>query len=420
MDRNSIINCSDKYVFLDVFPFYFSRIFMIGDENMTKKTTNDEYLARVFELVGEEYTILEGYIDTRTKILTVHNTCGYEWKISPNKFLIGRRCPKCSRKAVGNARRLTLEEVKEKIFSEFGGSLELFGGEYVSNLSILKIRCMNCGKIFERNLSNLIGSKGCSTCFYSDNPRHNKKSQEIFEQELFEKYGEEYVILGEYVDCKTHILLRHFCGNEWSVTPSNILRGYGCPICGIKKRSDKVRKPLSVFMDEIEKFAKGEYTILSEYKNNHTKITLKHSVCDSIIEILPENFLKRKGCPVCRNKSLGEKRIKVFLENMNIDFLQQYKFKNCRGLRGGQLRFDFGILKDDVLLCLIEYQGIGHFLPIEYFGGQEVYLERKSNDAFKGYYCYKRDIPLISISYLDYNNIEKILEEALSFILEGR
>ena len=58
--------------------------------------TPEQFRKEVYELVGDEYYFKENYINAHTKILAVHNKCGFEWKISPDSFLRSTRCPKCS------------------------------------------------------------------------------------------------------------------------------------------------------------------------------------------------------------------------------------------------------------------------------------------------------------------------------------
>jgi len=61
----------------------------------TPKKSNDEFLKEVYDLVGSEYEFLEKYTTNLVPILCRHNKCGYEWNVIPVHFLRGRRCPKC-------------------------------------------------------------------------------------------------------------------------------------------------------------------------------------------------------------------------------------------------------------------------------------------------------------------------------------
>lgn len=48
-----------------------------------------------------EYQLKSNYVNALTKVKMLHITCGNTWEITPNKFKMGRRCPKC-RKASDN------------------------------------------------------------------------------------------------------------------------------------------------------------------------------------------------------------------------------------------------------------------------------------------------------------------------------
>lgn len=60
------------------------------------KNTTENFKEEVKALTGEDYTVLGDYKNANTKINIKHNKCGHIWKITPNKFLHGRRCPRCN------------------------------------------------------------------------------------------------------------------------------------------------------------------------------------------------------------------------------------------------------------------------------------------------------------------------------------
>ena len=79
--------------------------------------------------------------------------------------------------------------------------------------------------------------------------------------------------------------------------------------------------------------------------------------------------------------------IKIFTEH-NINFIHQYSFPDLLSDKGNKLRFDFGILRNDKLVGLIEYNGEQHYscAPRGYF--TEENLERiRQHDALKIKYC---------------------------------
>jgi hypothetical protein len=112
-----------------------------------------------------------------------------------------------------------------------------------------------------------------------------------------------------------------------------------------------------------------------------------------------------------RKVSNGEKIISGILSGNNILHSLQYTFDNCRDNR--PLPFDIAILKDNNII-LIEYHGIQHFEPIEFFGGAESLETNIKRDNIKEKFCKDNDIPLLIINYKE-NIKEKLYNYLISF-----
>lgn len=377
--------------------------------NLTKKLTTEEYISRVYNIVGEEYSILGKYIDTKTKILTRHNYCGNKWKISPNKFLLGRRCPKCQIEKVASLRRSSYVKLNRQTSKTSNGSVDLIGGEYVNQNSVMNFFCKSCNQYFSMKMVNFLTSKGCPFCVKKEISKRMRKTNDDFLEELFEKFGEEYVSLEKYVKSSVHILVRHTpCGESWKVTPNNLLRGFGCPKCGLEKRIKSQTKNENVFSKEVYEIGKGEYVLVGKYVNNLTKVAIKHVTCGNVIYMTPGNFLNGRRCFYC-SSSRGEFSIYSFLSDNHIPFVQEYSFSDCK--YKSLLWFDFYLKEYN--LC-IEYQGAQHYKPYKFFGGEESFKEQIIRDKIKEKYCRKNNINLLRIPYWEFENIEEILEQTLS------
>lgn len=122
----------------------------------------------------------------------------------------------------------------------------------------------------------------------------------------------------------------------------------------------------------------------------------------------PSVHLRGSGCKKC-NESFGEKNIANFLNKNNIFYIREHKFEDCKNKY--QLPFDFYISS---LRTCIEFDGIQHFQPVEYFGGQIAYEKLKINDKIKSNYCEDNYIDLIRIRYDQIDKIEEILNNNLS------
>lgn len=62
---------------------------------MSEKKTTNKFRNEVYNLVKDEYSVLDEYINARTKIRFKHNKCNHIYYVTPNSFLRNRRCPKC-------------------------------------------------------------------------------------------------------------------------------------------------------------------------------------------------------------------------------------------------------------------------------------------------------------------------------------
>lgn len=63
------------------------------------------------------------------------------------------------------------------------------------------------------------------------------------------------------------------------------------------------------------------------------------------------------------------------------------------------LRFDFALLQNGEVFYLIEYDGMQHYKPIKYFGGNEGYDKTVMRDKIKNDYCANKNIPLLRLKY---------------------
>ena len=361
--------------------------------------TTEIFKKEVFDLVGNEYTVLGEYVNSKTKIRILHGKCGYEYKVTSNQFIRGRRCPKCFGKPLK-----TTEQFKKEVFDLVGKEYEVLG-EYVNNRTKIKMLHGKCGYEYEMTPHHFLQGQRCPKC-----AGKLKKTTEIFKQEVFDLVGNEYTVLGEYVSGNIKIGMLHSkCGYKYAVKPQEFISGSRCPKC-----FGKPLKTTEQFKKEVFDLVGNEYTVLGEYVSARKKINMLHSKCGHEYKVTPGDFIQGVRCPKC-NQAKGEEKIYKFLVKMGLETKMQFKLKYCKNIH--PLPFDFAIFKDDVLKVLIEYDGIHHFQPVDYFGGVKSFKERRKNDRIKNKYCKKNRIPLIRISYTDFKNIDSILENKLGYLI---
>lgn len=165
-----------------------------------------------------------------------------EFYKKPSSFLYNETkiCPECikeSRKAWN--KKYSVDDVSNIIKERNYNWLNK--NEYYDASSILKIECKKCGQISKTNITSLKNGKSCKKC-----SGYSKKTTEEYKKCVFDLVGNEYEVLGEYIDNKTPITTKHCtCGHTWDVLPTNFLYlDRRCPKC----RESKGEKNISNYL----------------------------------------------------------------------------------------------------------------------------------------------------------------------------
>lgn len=451
---------------------------------MSRRKTNEEFIKEVFELVGDEYIFLDKYNGSTNYLRIKHNidSCNHVYEVQPKYFLKGQRCPICSH-SHSRKRNRTHEEFINEII-EIRGDIYDFLSEYKSSLEPVKIKHKECGYEWDVTPSNLAkknqkGKVYCPNCnggikvFNTESyrifikgllgedyevlgeyvnyqtpikmrhtfcnhiyyPRPNdiiydnnkcpkcagniKKTTEQFKKEVFDIFGNEYVVMSEYVNSNTDIIIKHnveYCNHIYQVTPRNLIHDQNkCPKC--YKENIFIHK--ENFQERLTEKYGNEYIILSDYVNYNTKVKFKHNTrnCQRVFFRRPYHILINDiACDCTFKKSNGEYVISNFLSKNNINFIPQYKFNDCKYKK--KLPFDFGILNEvNELLFLIEFDGEGHFEPFRFSKNKDKNLKKlfdtQRNDKIKNEYCRDNNIPLYRIPYWKFDEIEYILKRLI-------
>lgn len=121
-----------------------------------------------------------------------------------------------------------------------------------------------------------------------------------------------------------------------------------------------------------------------------------------------------KSCG-CIN-SYNESKICQMLDNMQIKYITQKRFAGLTstGRECDELIFDIAIYNDNILLYLIEYDGIQHFEHGHFYDNYNI---THRNDLIKNQYCFNHNIPLIRIPYDVEYNLNDLKLETTRFLL---
>jgi len=269
--------------------------------------------------------------------------------------------------------------------------------KYINSDTKVKIICPTHG-IFEQTPRNHLHGNGCKKCICITDGKQFIDEAKLKHNNKYEHNNKYDYSLINYTNSRTKIKIICPIHGVFEQTPNNHISGYGCSLCGGTKTystADFIKKSTEIHGN------KYDYS-LSEYKKNNLKIKI---ICPvhGVFLSTPNNHLSNKGCPKCK-QSKGEKIINEYLQKLNINFIKQKSFSECKNIN--PLPFDFYLPEHNV--C-IEYDGKQHFMPVDYFGGDDGFKQRKKHDQIKNIYCKQNNIILLRIKYNE-NIIEKLNE----------
>ncbi len=248
----------------------------------------------------------------------------------------------------------------------------------------VKVLCCNCNYEYETVAVNLLRTK-CRKCLGL-----LRKDNETFKLEVKNIFGDEYIVLEEYLGSDVPLTIEHECGHQFKMVPYKLLHlKKHCPVCfGQSTTTMSLEK-------KIYDLVGDEYTLKSEYVDSQTKIDIRHNKCMKTFSVRKNDFVAGGRCPFCQ-QSKGEREVERVLGHYQ-DIITFKSEKTLKEL--GRLRFDFLLYMENVLVGAIEYDGIQHFQPMMHIGGEQALIRQRANDKKKDDYCRENDIYMIRIPY---------------------
>ena len=240
----------------------------------------------------------------------------------------------------------------------------------------------------------------------------DKRAREKFD--ILRKICEEndYILLtneSEYTDA--FMSIEYICKKHGIQKQSleNIIHGHRCFSCSYDERSMNFRHSIEYVISVIESYNNNKLMNPNDYINaNAHNLIIKCGLCGNYYETSFSDYTNNMQirCKSCaQSESIGEMKIRVFLENNNVNFVQEKRFNDC--VDKHCLPFDFYLPKYNLI---IEFDGQHHFHEVG-FGNYE---STKKHDEIKNQYCKNNNIKLLRIPYWDGNDIEKIISKQLN------
>ena len=285
-----------------------------------------------------------------------------------------------------------------------------------SSQSLWECKC-DCGNIFATSYSSISSGKTLSCGCYQKELIRQRLTKDIKGMafgrltaiEIIEYKRSDIGASSAIWKCKCS------CGNETTASANSLLSGH-IKSCGCFQKE----RITEVSLKDITGQRFGRLVALKRNGSNSNNEAMWNCICDcgNTCNVSGRNLRSGRtvscGCQI----SKGELKIHNYLLQNNILHNEQYSFNDLKSSFGAPLRFDFYLPLYN--LC-IEYDGEGHYSPINWNGCSDdkaliSFDTIKRNDELKNKYCKDNNVNLLRISYPDYDNIEKILDDYLSNI----
>lgn len=266
--RNNIVELECKTCKTKFLTMPFRIISGWGCPKCDGKLTNNSLFKRLFkEEANNDYLLLSEYKSITQPISVKHLTCGKIYSITPRSFILEHNRCTCGLS-------FNIEDIRNEV--ENTGEFKLI--KYLRTDKPLTIKHLKCGNTFSMSRAKFLKTYNCKIC----NPK--KKTHEIFEQEIYDRVGDEYTLIGTFKDSHTRVPIRHNkCGTVQDYIPHNFLDGFRCSQCKLFLRDD-------AFARIIKEVSYGKYSFEGKYTSN--LYSIKNTETNEIINLPPEKVLQ--------------------------------------------------------------------------------------------------------------------------------
>lgn len=254
--------------------------------------------------------------------------------------------------------------------------------EYVNNRTKVCIICPEHGE-FWQTPNHHLGGNDCPKCVHQS----YKHTTESFIEAAKKVHGDRYDYSKvEYVNAHTKVCIICPEHGEFWQTPTNHMKGRGCPKCKAAKISDMRISSRENFIKKAIKVHGYKYDYSKvNYINSSTKVCI---ICPEHGDFwqTPNQHLRGNGCRLCRESHL-EREMRVALSENNIKFIVGHHFKWL-----GRQHIDFYLPDYGIG---IECQGEQHFVKANRFNTRRTLEEIIEQDTTKNRLCNENNVTIL-------------------------
>lgn len=202
---------------------------------MGKKPITEDILAQRLFDAGSGIEYVSGLVSTHKKALFKCH-CGKFFETTPKIAIKSVGCKSCACKIARKHSVPYTDKFVSNLFKVYGGEIVLTGA-YENLLVATEFMCSN-NHTFTMLPSSVLKGRGCPACNHASDPRYHHN----FQEEIHRLYGDRFDEVGDYVSSTDKVYVHcSVCDNSYYMFPHNLLRRGGCPYCsGIARKTKEV------------------------------------------------------------------------------------------------------------------------------------------------------------------------------------
>jgi hypothetical protein len=292
--------------------------------------------------------------------------------------------------------------------------------EYKSMTEYMNIWCNFHKENFRQKPHKHIKGRGCPECGKLKRIENSSLTWEKFILQAAQKWpGITFLPYGNYLKGRegkaSFICQKH--GTQIRPVFEILNKSILCASCSRYEASQRAgisqRMPFKDFVKKAQSIYKEKYAYEEESYQGVSKNIIIICSEHGKFSLKGHDHLRGVPCPKCSfTRSRPERLIRSIFEENFVCFYEQFKPKELKGLKKGQLSFDF-MLRCERLI--IEYDGRHHFEPA--FGStpekaQEVFERTQAHDKLKNHWAKENGFEIIRLS--NERTLRKDLEEIIS------
>lgn len=215
-----------------------------------QRLSREQFIRKAREIHGDKYGYDKVmYVNSDTEVVITCPIHG-DFIQTPSKHLRGHGCQKCRLKYANT------DEFVSECRKVHGNGLTYEKTNYIDTNHKVTVTCPIHGDFMKYPYQLINRKEGCPKCSKEKTASKQRLTTEQFKTNIIERFGHIYDLsLVDYFDSGTKIDV--ICHNKYkngkehgifTITPANLMNGYGCPKCGRSKQSSDAEKEITDFI----------------------------------------------------------------------------------------------------------------------------------------------------------------------------